>query len=268
MNWLYDQLFDQLSCWIVAERPTAVIGDMNWDYSENTKMKKFMTNLGFSQLIMTPTYDRGTLIDHIYTNNILCTSTSGIIINDVADHFDTFHIANNKPNHTNSNTQRPTRKLTNNNISKFREYLGSTNFDTIMEIDFPNEAYNRFMELYKNIFDKAFPVTITKRNKKYIKREPWVTKGFLTSSRTKAKLLKTKLKSPSDLNIQRYKTFIQVYNKVKKNLKISYYKNVLEKNKSSMKNTWSILKQAIGKQNKKSNIPQTLKVNNKNMSDK
>ena len=27
-----------------------------------------MTNLGFSQLIMTPTFDKGTLIDHIYAN--------------------------------------------------------------------------------------------------------------------------------------------------------------------------------------------------------
>ena len=33
-----------------------------------------------------------TLIDHIYTNDILSKSTYGIIITDVADHLGTFHV--------------------------------------------------------------------------------------------------------------------------------------------------------------------------------
>ena len=34
-------------------------------------MKKFMLEKGFEQLIKKPTFDRGTLIDHVYANQSL-----------------------------------------------------------------------------------------------------------------------------------------------------------------------------------------------------
>ena len=80
------------------------------------------------------------------------------------------------------------------NISKFKQLLEETNFDQIMEINCPNEAFDKFMFLYMGAFEIAFPIKEMKTNKKYIKRDPWVTSGLLTSSRTKAKLLKKNLK--------------------------------------------------------------------------
>ena len=50
-------------------------------------------------LIQQPTrlsFSLATLIDHIYTNDILSKSTSGIIITDVADHFGTFYVVSDK----------------------------------------------------------------------------------------------------------------------------------------------------------------------------
>ena len=69
----FDQqkLFDQLDVWIDTEKPTAVMGDVNWNYSDETNMKKFMLEKGFEQLIKKPTFDRGTLIDHVYVNQSL-----------------------------------------------------------------------------------------------------------------------------------------------------------------------------------------------------
>ena len=58
----------------------------------------------------------------------------------------------------------------------------------------PNEAYTEFIRKYK-----------IKINKKYIKREPWVTPGLLTSSRTREKLLSKKLHKPTQYNIYRFK---------------------------------------------------------------
>ena len=49
---------------------------------------------GFLPRILMPTrvtHRSATLIDHLLTNDITSTSSSGIIINDVADHFAIFH---------------------------------------------------------------------------------------------------------------------------------------------------------------------------------
>ena len=64
----HDSLFRNVDNWIEKDKPTAVIGDVNWDFSRDTRMKKSMKVRGFSQQIQKATYDDGTLIDHVYVN--------------------------------------------------------------------------------------------------------------------------------------------------------------------------------------------------------
>ena len=64
----HDSLFGHVDDWVDKDKPTAVIGDVNWDFSQETKMKKSMKIRGFSQQIQKATYDDGTLIDHVYVN--------------------------------------------------------------------------------------------------------------------------------------------------------------------------------------------------------
>ena len=47
------------------------------------------------------TQTSATLIDHFYTNDITGNGSSGIIINDVADHFGTFYISKSNISHEN-----------------------------------------------------------------------------------------------------------------------------------------------------------------------
>jgi hypothetical protein len=83
----FDQnsLFKQFDDWIDKAKPTAIIGDVNWNFSENTKMKNFLNVRGFSQLIEKPTYDDGTLIDHIYVNQSL--SELGVVTEQEAAYY-------------------------------------------------------------------------------------------------------------------------------------------------------------------------------------
>ena len=50
------------------------------------------------------------------------------------------------------------------------------------------------MKLYCDTFEKSFPLRTVKINKKFIKREPWVTSELLVASRQKAKLLAKKIR--------------------------------------------------------------------------
>ena len=83
----FDQecLFKQIDDWIDKTKPTAVIGDMNWDISQDTNMKKFMTARGFSQQIQKPTFNLGTIIDHVYVNRAL--SDLGILTEQQAAYY-------------------------------------------------------------------------------------------------------------------------------------------------------------------------------------
>ena len=241
-------------------------------YGTNDKTRDYVDGIlsrGFLPVIHKPTrvtHTSATLIDHIYSNLTCKDTLSGIILTDVADHFGTFYIVND----SNRNTDKPTfitkRKFTKTNMTKFKQLLCDRDFSEIINYDCPNSAYDKFMSIYKTIFNETFPLLKTRFNKKYMKRDPWVSTGLLASARHKAKLFKKKLSKPTDENIKCYKHYLNLFNKAKRELKRNYYSHLLELNKNNMKNTWSVLKQAIGKQNDKSNWPQTFKIDNKYIS--
>ena len=128
-------------------------------------------------------------------------------------------------------------------------------------------AYNTFIKLYKDAYSTAFPKTKIFVNKQYIKREPWMTFCLLKSSLTKSKLLGKKLKNPTANDIANYK-YLNKYNKIKRQMKTTYYRNLLEINKNNMKKTWQILNKALGKLNDKSSYPMNFVLNNKKVDNK
>ena len=69
------------------------------------------------------------------------------------------------------------------------------------------------------------------------------------------------------MHISKYKQYNNLYNKLKRIMKIKYYSNFLEYNKHNMKKTWEILQKAIGKQHNKSNFPKTFKIENEQITD-
>ena len=253
-----------------------IMGDMNIDmlkYGTHDRTETYVDGIfsrGFRPCILKPTrltHTSATLIDHILTNDITNRSSSGIIINDVADHFAIFHFSETKSRSTRSCTP-PIRSFSDVNIAKFRTELERIDFSPIMLASCPDEAYRDFIKLYKTSFDSAFPLKAVKVRKKYIKREPWVTSGLLTSSLYKSKLLMKKLKNPTELNVIQYKTYVKLFNKIKRTAKVTYYKSTFEEYKHNTKLTWKVLNHAIGRESHMTSLPQSFTINNKSVSDK
>ena len=92
----------------------------------------------------------------------------------------------------------------------------------------PRFSIQCFISMYLAAFEDYFPLIDRKIVHIYIKREPWFTSGLLTSSTNKSKLLSLK---PTELNICKYKLFNNVYNKLVRTMKTSYFKKALEENK-------------------------------------
>jgi hypothetical protein len=252
------------------------MGDFNINllkYNAHNRTNDFIDNIfsqGFLPLIHKPTritdYSE-TLIDHIYSNNLLTKSTSGIIITDISDHFGIYHIVQNKSR--NYKGQVATKRIiSSENQLKFNHLLEQTDFSSILNMNCPEEAYDNFFQIYKTSFNLAFPLTQIRRNKKVIKKEPWMTEGLLTSMRKKSNLFHKKLKQPTEQNIETYKTYVNKYNELKREMKKGYFRNMLEINKANIKNTWQILKKALGKKTMTPNFPQTFSIDNEQISNK
>jgi len=58
------------------------------------------------------------------------------------------------------------------NLARFNQLLSELNFDNIMDIECPNNAFNAVKTLYKGVFKSAIPLKSIKQNRKYITREP------------------------------------------------------------------------------------------------
>ena len=121
-------------------------------------------------------------------------------------------------------------------------------FSTVLSTADVNEAYDNFMIIYKSLFELSCPVKHVKVKKIYIKREPWITLGILTSSLNKAKILRKKLSRARPEAINKYNKYFRVFNKVIRTAKRAYYAKMLEVRKNSIKETWAILRQAMHKQ--------------------
>ena len=83
------------------------------------------------------------------------------------------------------------------------------------------------MDIYLAEFDTSFPLREVSSRAKFTKRQPWFTTGLLNSSINKGILFSLKLPNPTDENIRKYKTFNNLFNKVKRKMKkLPYWKKI------------------------------------------
>ena len=198
-----------------------VMGDFNIDLvkfgNHDKKTSDYINNifpLGFMPMILKPTrisQTSATLIDHIYSNDIFSSSTSGLIVTDVADNLGVFFLVIDKLDTCSSQNKHEepikTHSMSPQNTIKLKHLLDQTDFTEISQMDCPDEVYNKFMQLYKSDFYSSFPLKSLKPNKLYVKREPWVTPELLACLRIKTKLFPKKLNKPTQSNINNLKNY-------------------------------------------------------------
>ena len=86
---------------------------------------------------------------------------------------------------------------------------------------------------------------------------PWMTKGLQKSSKRKQKLYDKFLKSKTNENEEKYKTYNSLFEILKEKSKKFYYSRKLDSCKQNMKKTWDTVKEVIGKSKTfKNDIPE------------
>ena len=159
-----------------------------------------------------------TAIDNIITNCIINSDfKSAIVKTDLSDHFPIIFI--------NELIRVPTptddmekcvykRDFTENAFNCFKQALFETSWDSVKNLKQPNEAYNKFLEIFTELYEEYFPIRKIKIKPKRA-LSPWITNGIAKSSKWKQKLYGKFLRHSISINEANYKAYKNMFEMIK-----------------------------------------------------
>ena len=208
-----------------------------------------LTANGFLQIITRPTRHTSTsatCIDHLVTNIEQDMYETYIITNRLSDHFPVFFIMGKKGKKVQHKTV-ITKDFSQKKITSFQEILSNINWAHVIEANEPEQALETFHETFFPLYNSFFPTQKIRFNKNIHAKEKWMTVGLLKSRETKNTLMKKSIKIPTSYNIETYKAYRNIYNRVIRKSKQLYYQRELDANKSNLKKSWKVLNEVLNR---------------------
>ena len=190
-----------------------------------------------------------TLIDNILTNNEQIVQST-IVVSDITDHIPTILSIN--LNFVNSNVTDYSKKASykrnhcNTNIDKLKQRLSKVKWHELLDNINVNDDYDKFIATFNTLYDECIPMKKCKTNRKKDPMSPWITKGLLKSINKKNTLYKQYLKSPTNGNLQKFKTYKNKLTVLIRKSKRMHFFTKFEKTKNNMKQTWQAINDIIG----------------------
>lgn len=227
-----------------------VCGDLNIDLlnPNNTEQLFFdmLRSYLFTSLITQPTRigsNSISLIDHIWSNS-LSGFSSGVILNDISDHYMTFvyvpiptnegDITFSFRDHSDVCVEKFSIALTN--------YLNNR-FSLYSDINF-NDRFSIFCDDIYDLYNKYCPVRMKSISVKRIRR-PWLGGDIIKNVNRKHKLFKLYKEGSLSFNI--YNSFKNKLSRSIKTAKRNYFRFKLENNRRDLKQSWKFINMLLGK---------------------
>ena len=245
-----------------------LVGDFNIDllnYKHHSLTGQYADSLlahGHMPLITQPTRIFGrsaTIIDHITTTYRFDRYKAGILLSYISDHMPTFYVRQTPIKSKVSRTIKK-RKINENTTPAFKTLLESVPWNIVTEENRPKQAFEKFFERLDVCGDMAFPIVEQKISKRVCPLKPWMTSGLLKSRRQKEKLAAKKMRCPTLINIENYRVFNSIYNKIKRAAIKLYYEGKFQEHKRNVKGTWDTIREALGSRRNKEKLPNTFKI--------
>ena len=188
------------------------------------------------------------------------------MINSLSDHFPVFYIEETKQ----SKVKLPeivTRKINSKTIPSFCKMLQSTSWKNVLNEVNPSVAFNNFYEKLNAVRDIAFPEIKIKPKPTKFQHSPFMTLGLQISQKRKEKLFAKKVKCSSENNLEKFKAYNTLYNKIRRAAKKMYYTDQFNKFIKNSKETWKVIREIIGTNKQKDQLPEFFKCNGQVISD-
>ena len=255
---------EQCLIWLSKMNKVAfVTGDFNFDLfsiDSNTSVQTFFTNMlshGFFPTISKTTrsaYPSCTLLDNIFCNELSRVVRSGILLNDLSDHFPVFSSYAYNSNHSNSHTHTTTTAHVFNykRLGEFKQFITQSLVNIEVELS-PDHIANKIIQVYNEGITKFS--YLRRSSRKNSPRKPWISPGILLSIAHKDKLFKDKLKNPSSYYITQYNQYKNILTKLIRSAKKKHYQHEFAINAGNSKETWKTLQTLIKSKQKTDNAP-------------
>lgn len=203
-----------------------------------------------------------TIIDNIFVSNPLG-SEQFIIPTSISDHLFLIHTI--CQNVSNSAVIKNRRCFTETSINDFRNKLNQTSFDSIINCNEPERAYELFFDLTDRIFLETFP--LKKFSNKPVKKQPWITNEIMLEKKVERKLYIKSLLKGTDFHINKHSIYKKNLNKNIRSAKIKYNSQFFNQNKKNSKKIWQFLNVDIKGSTSNQDIISSIKTPSINLED-
>ena len=231
-----------------------IVGDFNLDllqFQNHEQTNDFLEasfSYGLLPVITKPTRitpTSATLIDHIWVKNKSELHSAGIILSHISDHYPTFYV------HRAHEEKQPltpfkTRKINKDSQNSFKQLLANSNFESVLNDDNPETAFDNFFEIYNTSAELAFPEVTVRPKKHTFVHSPWMTPGLLISCKSRQKLLRAKEKNPSDQNVAKFRAYNKIFTACRRKAQSLYYSEKFTQCKSDLRETWNLIREVSG----------------------
>ena len=122
------------------------------------------------------------------------------------------------------------RAFTEDNVAKFKNFLGNLSWNNVLAEQDVDTSFEAFWSDFSMLYDLNFPYQNFKFNKNVHSKQNFMTKDLMTSRAKKNELHVISLNNPTQENIERFKSYRNIYNKLIRAMKQLYYETNISKN--------------------------------------
>ena len=243
--------------------------DHNFDLlksaNNNTTSRFLDLNIDRDPCITKPTRvtnKTATLIDNILISNKLHYNyTPFVVTDDLSDHYPTLVVLHNVENCKKDKVKIIKRKIDSGTIALLNADLASVDWTCLNDMNV-NEAFEYFHLTLVGTMDVHCPKKEYSISQDKIIRDPWITQGLINSIKKQKKLYLKQLHSTNPDSVSRYITYRDVLKKLLRQSKLRYFNTKCLEYKQNSKKLWQLVNQVINKIQKKSQVIESLKVDN------
>ena len=204
-----------------------------------------------------------TLIDNIFIDRKYQeVYKSDVLLDNISDHLPCRVIITDRLIRKKMNKKITTRDTRKSRIDNLKVELEKENWSVDENKDI-NECCNVLHNKLSRLAEEHLPVITKNVSSQRYRREPWLSEGIMKCIVKCKKYYKLSImKNATDKIIDRYRSYRNTLNTIKRRSKINYYQKSCIEHKKNTSKLWQIINNVINKVNDKGCVIERLKINN------
>ena len=184
---------------------------------------------------------------------------SHILIEDISDHLPCLVNLKNQNKCIRGGKTITSRNLNDKTIAKIKEEINKTNWPQILTDDSVDNNFNTFHQKLIDTIEHYAPEKEKRISAKNIKRDPWITRGLLTSLKKQQRLYKHLLVAKSVDAKEKYTHYRNLLKKLIRSSKYKYLHDKCTEYRQDSRKLWTLINRIIGKENNKTHVIESIK---------